>query len=164
MVANPMVVTPGGIAFAPGQTQSTNTNANPNAQMQLVGADSAPFSAQGNPTSPTLVTVTFPNLYKRNIANNPLSPLLSSGSEQQLQVGPNGFLLLLCFIQGAPGAAGTVVTATPQAITAKGVIVTGPHLGSENFTTFQAVVTIANSPRTQQVQGSVGAHLMLALG
>jgi hypothetical protein len=164
MVANPLVITPGGMTFAPGQTQSTNTNANPNAQMQLVGADSVPFSAQSNPSAPTKVTVTFPNLPKRNIANNPLSPLYSSSGNQTLQVGPNGYLLLLCFIQGAPGAAGTVVTATPQAITVGGVIVTGPHLGSENFQTFQAVVTIANSPLNQQVQGSVGAHLMLALG
>jgi hypothetical protein len=164
MVAAPMVITPGGQTFAPGQTQSTNTNANPNAQTQFVGADSVPFSALGNPSSPTKITVTFPNLPKRNLGPNPLTPLYASADNQSLQVGPNGYLLLLCFIQGSPGAAGTVVTATPQAITKTGTIVTGPHLGSENFLTFQAVVTIANSPLTQQVSGTVGAHLVQAQG
>lgn len=161
-IANSMVVTPGGISFAPGQTQSTTTNANPNAQMQLVGADSVAFSAVCNPTSPTLVTVTFANMPRRSLRTNPVSPLMSN--KNNLYVGPGGALMLLCFIQGSPGQQGTVVTAQPQAITYSGAIVSGPHLGSEHFSAFQAVVRIANSPITQQVSGSVGAHLMLAQG
>ncbi len=151
-----------GQPYAPGQTQSTNTNANPNPQNQLVGVDAVTFVGQGNPAIPTKITVTFPNLPVRNVQQNPLTPL--QASNKNLITSPNTHLLLVVFVQGSPGAAGTVITAAPQARTVSGVIMPGPFLGSENFLTFQAVITIANSPLVQTVRGSVVAHLHLAVG
>jgi hypothetical protein len=159
---DPIAVPQLGQPNAPGQTQATNTNANPNPQNQLVGVDSAQFTGQGNPTLPTAITVTFPNLPVRNQRNNPLSAL--GASRNRLYVQANRHLLLTVFVQGTNGAPGTIVTAKPQALTTAGVVVPGPFLGSENFETFQAVVTIANSPLIQTVTGSVVAHLHLAQG
>lgn len=153
---------PRGIVYAPGQTQSTNTSANPNPQMQLVGADAVAFAISASPARSTTLIVTFPNLPVRDVQNNPLTGLAST--KNTLQIGPNGHLLLFCFVQGQNAANGTVVTATPIAITKDGVRATGPFLGSEVFATFQAKIVVSNSPIAQQVKGSIGAHLMLALG
>lgn len=155
-----------------GPTRPPNTTTTASALLpvplapQLLGIDAAQFSitTDGSKTVwPT--TITFPALPKRNNSINPLNLLQASGNNVTILAKDTLIFTALTQDVTVSPAAVVLVSPQPQAIDTTNLRRVGPFLGSGNFQTFQAVVTITvPSGFVGTVAGFVVGSLYLSIG
>jgi hypothetical protein len=111
----------------------------------LLGVDAQPFTftLNGDGIVVATTTIAFPSLPVRNSPNSALNN--QNTQTDPLSILPGSRLIMLVGVQNfqAPDDTLATVTAAAQAIAPPNTYIPGPFLGSGQFRSFQAVLTVS---------------------